>query len=269
MKYHNHNLKITTLSPLHIGNGNSLSKLTELKRKYRVTKEAKLLAVDIAKNLRELNTQKECPNGGVIKLHINANEGATSGTVDEEYINCQYNDAVLNGKVKVYVKLNEYGDELKYAKVDFVNDFTLQNKTLDQKIVYYRGSKVEFSNFTEDGFDEKSTVKLEVNGKKYGSENALWHYSNDGYGELTAYQKSGKIYINNATEYVTYDTSYDMSKTPLELSFSGSEVYKGEAHYITKGNGKLILKVIDTNLIEISIDKDGDGIIDKKDTYKL
>jgi hypothetical protein len=76
------------------------------------------------------------------------------------------------------------------------------------------------------------------------------------------YQTKGRIYIDNLASYVTYDTTYDMSKTPFVFNKNGTiKNDDGEARYNMSGNGKVkIIASQEDDGVKIYIDEDGDGV---------
>jgi len=243
-----------------LGANGNLGNLNGLERKTNLERKARDVALELAKKAKHVNRNENCASGGYV--NINGDVDETGGTVTEDFHSCKLDGATINGKVKVNLKFDD-GD-FAYAKLNFLNDLTVKAPGRSETI--YKGSTIEYKKNSDEGMDIVSTMKLKANGKIYGQKGAKWHYFGL-YGEVSASQIEGKIYFNNATEYVTYDKSYDMKNTPIE--FSAKHLFSGEAHYITKNKGKIILKVIDEDIVEISIDKNGNGTIDDTVTYNL
>ena len=237
----------------------SLSGLAQLGKKTKLERKAKFTALELAKKARHVSRKFECESGYV---KFDGDGDDSGGTATEDFHNCKLNGATINGKVKVTFKAQN-GD-MTYVKLNIMTNLTTKAAGLSETL--YAGSTIEFTNIKDNSMDETSTIKIKINDDTYGQKNAKWHYS-FGYDDTSAYQTQGEVYFKNATEYVTYDKSYNMKNTPIK--YDESHVYSGEAHYIAKNKDKIILKVIDVDTIEIDIDKKGDGTIDETATYNL
>jgi len=202
-----------------------------------------------------IDDQEKCSNGGTI--HYKGSGSESGGSISMTYDNCEEDSGiVMNGSMHMDVKMSN--EEYSSMKLTFPSDLTIKEKEKTTKI--FKNSKIIMDNMGEPVYDMESTLKLDVDGKLYGSENSKWKIKN-----ASMYQTSGKEYIDNLSSYVTFDSDYDMSKTPFVYSYSG--LMSGEAHYIGDNNGKIVLKVVKENEINVKIDSDNDGVFETEEIF--
>ncbi len=82
-------------------------------------------------------------------------------------------------------------------------------------------------------------------------------------GTTVSYDISGKEIVDG--EIFIVDKTYDASKTPMITDADDNLLKGGEAHYTNEQNHTIVIKSIDTNKIQISVDEDGDGKVDKQE----
>jgi hypothetical protein len=210
---------------------------------------------------QSIDETESCEKGSMhLKGSVNQN-GA--GTISMTFNSCKEYGILMDGAMSMTLKGSE--DSPESIKTVFTKDTVLQ--TNSNKTTIFKNSNLLMDNFSGSfdsldsfdmtstikvDFDMTSTIKVDVDGKLYGSKNSKWRFS-----ESKMYQLSGKEYINNLKEYVTYDESYDMSKTPFKYSYNS--LISGEARYVAKNNGKIIIQVTNPNELTIKIDADNDG----------
>jgi len=202
---------------------------------------------------------QECPSGGKYKYSVSGS--MNDATITFEYDNCDmYGIFSYDGSFVTHAtSYNEETGAYKYSTMEFTTDFNIQ--TSGQNMTIYKGGKMVIEVLSYDAYDDIDKVKMDismitkVNGQKSGQKDASYIIDTDGY-STSMYQTKGKIYINNLSSYVEYDTSYDMSQTPFIFSSSGA-LTNGEAHYNMDG-GKL--KIIAENYqAKVYVDADNDG----------
>jgi hypothetical protein len=180
------------------------------------------------------------------------------------YNNCTTNndDNTLNGTIKITAS-NYDTVESKYKKgtINFLSDFT------SGKAKIYKNSSISISYNSIAGDSEKYMMTLSTkatDGTNYnGMNNCVFYFGLSSSGNATMYQTQGDIYINNLASYVSYDTSYDMSKTPFRYDRNDGTAKSigGTAIYIMQSKAKLKVSQTDGGVV-VSIDTNGDGIYD-------
>ena len=210
------------------------------------------------------NETESCSNGG--SMTYNANGSETGGAkVTTTFNSCNEDGTTINGKVlSTLSNYNSLYDD--YTNIDsiYLSDLTMSSYTLNIRILKDSTSKIQISNIY--GPEEAGNMKIEVttiseiNGVKTGQYNSVYYFDLSSYYSTIMYQTSGKIYIDNLASYVTYDTSYDMSKTPFVFDSYG--LTSGQARYNMANGGKVKI-IAESNQAKTYVDANGDG------TYEL
>ena len=221
--------------------------------------------IDIDKNTYSLNETinetESCPSGGTMNYSGSGSE--TGGaTITITFDNCSQYGILMDGKILTNMSnYNSTYDDYTTVNMTFLSDFKTSGTGVDGKITNGSTTKTEFSDITE--LNEANNMKMtisaisEMNGVKTGQKDAVYYFDLSSYSNPSMYQTSGKIYIDNLTSYVTYDTSYDMSQTPFVFSNSG--LNSGEARYNMTDGAKVKI-VAEAGEAKTYVDADGDGI---------
>ena len=201
-----------------------------------------------------------CSGGGSIHYRGNGNDTA-GGTITANFNNCSENSVKMNGTM-VYTISNydsNSGNFKSYA-IKFPADFVESTGSTTIKI--YKGTYInvdilEFGSYDNPTKLKESISMIVANGtQQYGIKDAVY-YADSSYSGISLYQTQGKIYIDNLSSYVDYDTNYDMSQTPFVYDSYGLQ--SGEAHYNMANNGKIKI-VVQSGVAKAYVDVDNDGI---------
>jgi len=214
-----------------------------------------------------ISQTEDCVDGGSYTYSLNGSE--TGGiTMVMDYNNCSQHNGMINGKISV--KYSNYDESFaslglgyKTVDIEYVTDFSMD--LYGVKYIVYKGSSTT-SNFLE--YDPNTAqmklkmqlnIIMDLNGVKDGQKDSVYYFEIKD-NKVSMYQTQGTIYIDNLSSYVTYDTSYDMSKTPFV--FSSTIIESGEARYNMADGAKVKIKEEGGDIITY-VDADGDG------TYEL
>ncbi len=205
--------------------------------------------------LKPLNSRTvTCPNGGTIK--VSGSSSYTKADIDATYNDCSINGITFDGKMDI--KITAQNETLSSMLINFPSNLSMRD--MQNHIEIYQGSSILMDNIKSNALDMTTTMVADVNGKMEGSKNSKWRISGN-----SMYQISGQEYIDDLKNYVTYDTSYDMSQTPLVFSSNG--LISGEAHYIAQGGGKVIVKV-ENDGVHVKVDADNDGTFESDEVIE-
>jgi len=210
-----------------------------------------------------INETEECSEGGSINYSGSGSE--TGGaTITYSFNNCIDSGITMNGKITtVLSNYNETYSDYTYYKTTYVTDLLLSFSNYSIKILGGSTTDITFTDivdtYTANGMKMDISAITDTNGEKNGQENAVYYFKNQDYYSTSMYQTQGKIYINNLTSYVTYDTSYDMSQTPFVFDYNG--LTSGEAHYLM-ANGAKVKVTVNGGEATVAVDTDGDGVYD-------
>jgi len=222
-----------------------------------------------------VNNTQSCGGGGSITISGNFIE-KTSMALSMTARNCNDTIVTMNGSVDLTISGYDSDSNLfKVMSLSFTSDFEATQLATDEYAKIFKNSKFVFK--SEAGlYNEKLEAKLlsyslditmlATDGdKKYGLQDCSYRLNEANENEVAMYQTKGRIYIDNLASYVTYDTTYDMSKTPFVFNKNGTiKNDDGEARYNMSGNGKIkIIASQEDGGVKTYIDEDGDG------TYEL
>ena len=234
----------------------NLKKLNDMLRDTKVLPSALNEAVD--------NTS-ECSDGGTMKVVGDINPGANS-TMTIIYNQCKIAGFSVDGQV--VEKLSEFdSDNNNYKNMDlkFLTDITMISDDLYMKISKGSSLLTNIMSFDDNGNIKKMKLTIDsitqVNAEKSGQDGSVYIFENLDNNFLSMYQTEGRIYINNLESFVDYDTSYDMSQTPLVFDEYGVLQDGGEARYNMSSGGKMKI-VVENSTPKVYVDANGDGTYD-------
>jgi len=200
----------------------------------------------------------ECDEGTIAYSGSGTETGGA--TINIRYNQCTYSDITMNGSAEIkYSNYDDFYENYTVTSTRYTSNFSITRGSFYTTI--FRGStftsSVVLSSIEGDNEAEQYQLSLttisEANGEKSGQEGSIYFFNNQG----EMYQTAGKIYINNLTSYVTYNTSYDMSQTPFVFNYNG-ELTSGEARYLMANGGKVIIGA-DSYGVYTLLDSDGTG----------
>lgn len=209
---------------------------------------------------------ESCRNGGTIH-YSGSGSDPQGGTITTTFNNCNINNMTINGDF--YQKFYNYNSEHDtYQNIDtkVLTDESIKIGEISSKI--YANSTWNMEVISFGNYDEMDSIKLklstisEVNSVKSGQNNAIYYFNNLHTSTPSMYQTQGKVYIDNLTSFVDYDTNYDMSKTPFVSN--GLKVISGEGRYLMSDETKLKI-IAESDNTRVYIDADNDGIYELSD----
>lgn len=215
-----------------------------------------------------IDEQILCATSGTIDLSGSAD--ASGGTVTFTFNECNDgDDLILNGSVQASVSdYDSTADDFKTWAVTFLTDLTMTDLSATLIAKIEKGSYLKINVLTFDIYGYPQTYKLSISIQTtdgievFGLENVVFYYDERNYPDMEMYQTSGKIYIDNLTAYVEYDTTYDMSVTPFV--YLNSVLTTGEARYIMAHGAKMKIVIVN-GIVTTWVDADGDGIYETND----
>ena len=231
---------------------------------FKHTKNIDLQSYSLNEAVNETNN---CSGGGTLSYNGNVDE-SNGGSVTVTANNCNEGEVKINGSI--YLTVGNYdsnADAFKDDTVKFTTDFTVTNLSDNSVEKISKNSYMAINVTTFDNYGSIKDFKLSISlqatdgSESYGVQDGIYYFKTDN-NDLTMYQTSGKVYINNLASYVNYDTNYDMSKTPFVFSTYYGTPKSGEARYNMANGGKVKI-VAESNVAKTYVDADGDG------TYEL
>jgi len=243
----------TTSSLNAVENSSSQNIALTLYKAYQKT--PKLPLQNYALNETFSDTE-ECEKGNIAYSGSGTETGGA--TLNISYNHCTYSDMTMNGSIEVkYSNYNNTYEGYTVTAYKYTSDYSITTPNFSSTVFKGSTTRIELSDITGSYEANKAKLSLtaisETNGEKSGQEGSIYFFNNQG----EMYQIAGKIYINNLTSYVTYDTSYDMSQTPFVFNYNG-ELTSGEARYLMANGGKVIIGA-DSNGVHTCLDSNGDG----------
>ncbi len=152
-----------------------------------------------------------------------------------------------------------------YIKCTMQGDLSVSNGTIKSgSYIAYApspdlGTEGTHFNYTLIGYNsetDRSFAFVDTNETVWEA-NTTYEYS---------YLSKGTIYFNDFSEYLTVDTSWDSSRTPLIEEVCTNTVYSGTERLLGKDSGLIELNVTAPNILQISIDADRNGSWDEQNT---
>ncbi len=207
-------------------------------------------------------------------IHWSGYIGESGAEITAVFDNCNDSYLKINGTIYAkgsdYIGKDSFGDEIyKNITLKYMSDFTYS--VGDQTFTIYKNSFEDVSNIQYNEYGEATnytlyaTIIADDGIQKYGIRDAKYQVSQPNWDDMSFYQTQGKVYIDNLTSYVDYDTSYDMSKTPFVYNdFIGYT--SGEARYVMAHNGKVKI-VAQNGEANVYVDADNDGEYELHDQY--
>jgi hypothetical protein len=220
-----------------------------------------------------VNNTQSCGGGGTLTISGEIIE-KTGMALSMTARNCNDTIVKMNGSVDFTISgYNSDNNLFKDMSLNFTSDFEATQLATSEYAKIIKNSKFIFKSETG-GYTKLRKYSLDItmlatdNNKKYGLQDCKYYFYETGENEdneVKMYQTKGRVYINNLASYVTYDTTYDMSKTPFVFNKNGTlKNDNGEARYNMSGNGKVkIIASKEDGGVKTYIDENGDG------TYEL
>lgn len=175
---------------------------------------------------------------------------------DVSFKDCVKYGMTLNGDISV--KLHHKGHKVDYKCVKYKSDFTISKD--DQSAVVCKGSHVCVVN-TDTGYYTKTTSKIEVNGKTFGTKNLVTVIDNTSTPEqISLLFKSGIVYINNMAHWLWI--SPEKEQIPYVISKEG-KVLSGTTNFCNRNNAFIKVEIYSMDLMKISVDINNDGEYEK------
>jgi len=220
-----------------------------------------------------INETENCSNGGTITYN-GAGEEEKGGYINLTANNCNDGDSIVNGSI--YAVLSNYDsnvDNYKYLELKFTSNFSIEDVSKSTAITISKNSKFIVNVNSYDSYNELKNFNLDISfiatdgSKTVGLKNCKFNFDKIDSQKIKWYMTQGKIYINNLSSYVTYDTNYDMSKTPFIIDKSNDNIESGEAHFNMANNGKLKI-IAENGEAKVYIDANGDGTYELNETMQ-
>jgi hypothetical protein len=213
---------------------------------------------------------EQCPNGGSVT--ISGPGYIREGDVFLDYDNCKIIDTTINGKIEMISTNCDGFCGCNNVDIKYITDLTIQSSTLPT-VTIKNGSETDMAYaYDEDTCIANSvgiteTAFYSVDDQNFGVEGLNIIMLTDYHTYTTSwYYRSGKIYIDNLTKYVTVDPSYDMRQTPF-VSSNLHGLTSGQAVFDMSDGAKTIIKA-DDGTITVELDTNGDGQIDESTTLE-
>ena len=178
----------------------------------------------IKKSNRIIEQSDYCDSGRLYRDNLN------DGSVNFEYQNCIKDGFKYNGTVNKH----KYSNKL---DVTYKSGFEIKNENDNSTILVKKDSKISLEQIGDSKFKIYLNLITTQNGKSNGFERVVFIYEGDD-NYATMYQTDGNIYINNLSEYVLFDKSYNMKNTPFV--YDEGTIIDGKAHYKMRGTTLVI-----------------------------
>jgi len=200
-------------------------------------------------NKKRSRDLQSCQNGGTMDIVIDGD--LQNSDVVIKYHDCNEDGEISNGTMK----FEHMSDDGEAGKIIFVTDFRVTGGS-DEVFVKKGGTMQRFKEGA--WYKEIVNVEMTINGITHGGENLIYKEKSLEDGTYIEFPISGKEKIGDSA-YFTVDTTYDASKTPFREDKDGNLLKGGLFKYKDSKNHTVMLEVMDTNIIKVSIDSDGDG----------
>lgn len=201
--------------------------------------------------------EEACSNGGKISFVGSSYDSGLYMTYTLS--NCKEGSETSNGILHIAYTNNVNGLYTNWL-IKYLTDFTYIDSvgTVNISKNSFTQIDVEKVDSSNNILDYKYTTSFQATyGSEYfGLKDCVYYYKTNGL-YIDSYQTQGKVYIDNFSSYVDYDTSYDMSQTPFR--FYGTSLISGEARYLMSKKGRLKIKVEAYTPVTY-VDADGDGV---------
>ncbi len=245
-----------------------------------ISKENNVSLLLISQNILELtskhvklsNLSNNSLNEAINETFYCSDSGnyTTTGTVSSNgdanmiisYNSCKIDNTTITGILDV--KLRDFDlseDDWRTSTIKYINNYEILTNSIS--VIVKAGSYVNqhISSFSP----LRTTIGMTIVGSglgiSFGVENAVYNISETS-STTSMYITKGRFYGDSLGIYVDYDTSYDMSQTPLVYSDFGTFQNGGETRFKMKDDGKMKIVIVNGHSISY-VDADGDG------TYEL
>jgi len=213
--------------------------------------------------VQSFNETIACADGGSYTLSGSIDDVTYAYNITSNYNNCNEFGSISNGSITISGSITDLNNF--YGSISFKVNSNYSYVVGSSSMTMYAGTNFNME-LTAANTIFTQTIKIDYNGELFGSENTRWVINNSNF---SMYQTSGREYLDNLTSYIDYDTTWDMSLTPL--TFIGSDVTGGETQYKFANGAVMHLTVQSTNvvLIEIYLNGDTSGVPDTSSTYTI
>ena len=177
------------------------------------------------------------------------------------YDNCLEGGVVTDGAMEMNTTVS--GEDHFTTQMRYLTDFTMDDGVETFKIL--KGSYMIDEMFGTSRFTTTETMTVLFGKERYESKALKTVMILDDAAETFAYYPvSGEERFGGNSYRV--DESYDASKTPMVINSNGDMQKGGKFRYIDGQNRLITVEVTQKNRLTVSIDTDGDGKADEKET---
>jgi hypothetical protein len=250
-----------------ISSVDSDSKISSYKMQKRLTAIRKLVIdKDYHINATQ-STTENCSVSGSSVYSLTGNIEPISGTV--EHKSCNDGESLLNGTLSFSATgYNIAADE--YTNFDFLVNSTFSVVEGADTFSIYKGSTIKsvttYEGSTKVLEKDTTTMVISSNNETYGAKDLVtYNVYNSGVADGW-YMKSGMIYLNNLTQYITVDENYDGNTTRFDKFTNGNY---GVAKFVGASDSNVTITQTNSNATQftVEIDTNNDGIAD--DTFNI
>jgi len=224
----------------------------------RLLKQTKNVSLNSYSLNQAINEKENCANGGFVSMSGSADE-TNGANITFTFNQCSEDSEVINGSVNFSMSNYDQAiDDYKNMTIRFTSDFTVNEVQNQEVATIYANSYMTINITDSNKYTLLINMKATDGNAKYALDYCTFHFKeNDSTTEM--YQTQGKVYINELSAYVEYDTSYDMSKTPFVFNDYSENPISGEIKYIMADNAKMKI-VVESRTEPITyIDVNGNG----------
>lgn len=227
-------------------------KLTDFLKKSFIKNIQKIINKDnYALNSAHGTTETEdCTNGGheISTIHSLNYDDNENGTLEASvtYNNCQDMYGTENGSL--YISATVIGGNFSVIEMVVTSKYTdMSNSNTDRyNIAVNTGSRFKIT-YPDPNNQKHEIIELTMtgteDGKAFGYQNARFVIILDDLEMYTfIHQTQGRMYINELSQYVEYDTNYDMSVTPFKYAESDGVIMDGGIAKYIAGSDTLTVK---------------------------
>ena len=213
---------------------------------------------------KAIDKTNNCASGGTVHVH---SEGSNTAdiTILVDYKECnQGRGNVMTGSAKVNVAdYNATKRKFASESIVFQSDFYVKDNNGTNKISQGSYFAQHIEAYDSNGFVKSGNVSMSImitgDSLNIGVKDFVLHFDQPQSDRQNIYLTKGRIYIDNLSAYVDYDTSYDMSKTPLVYSNITKSYVSGEEHFLMS-NGAKAKFVVQSGVERYFVDANGDGV---------
>ncbi|MEA3373943.1 MAG: hypothetical protein U9Q62_09685 [Campylobacterota bacterium] len=210
-----------------------------------------------------VNNTTQCSGGGTISITGSQTETSMDYTLSAD--NCIEGSITLDGSIHVTTTGTNYGETLSSLHMGFTEDYTMGYGSSTVKIHQWSYIDLDYSSYTDDNtfagtytsslwFELDAATPIEA---RYDDLTVAFSYSSS---SIEHCYKAGRIYINNITEYLDIDETYDPN-CDHPFVHDGSHLLSGSLEYSVSDGRHVHVEVTDTNEITITDDEGGSEVI--------